>query len=216
MSQTLMTLAAAAPLAAGWSLHSLWMRRRIEAARHDPLTGLSTRDLFETCAPKLLKPGAAVMVIDLDGFKALNDRHGHAAGDVALIESAHTLASWTAVLDGCVARLGGDEFALVAPLQLPSDLPYELATLHECLCEPFRFEDQEVTVGASLGAVLIGDGPVPPLEQLLRRADEAMYAAKAVGGGWFIAPGTAPALPTVNGRRAGRPGTGVDFEGGTL
>ncbi|MDI3344359.1 GGDEF domain-containing protein [Streptomyces sp. AJ-1] len=214
MSQALTMLAAAAPLAAGWSLHGLWMRRRIEAARHDPLTGLATRELFEICAPKLLKPGAAVMVIDLDGFKALNDRHGHAAGDAALIESAHTLASRIAVLDGCVARLGGDEFALLAPLPRPGDLPYELTALHEALCEPFRFEDQEVTVGASLGAVLIGDGPVPPLEQLLRRADEAMYAAKAVGGGWFIAPDATPALPSINGRRAGRPGTGL--EGGTL
>lgn len=207
MSTTLTALAAAAPLAAGWSLHSLAMRRRIEAARRDPLTGLPTRAAFSDQAPRLLAAGTAVLVIDLDGFKALNDGHGHAAGDAALVAVARSLATSAAVLGGCVARLGGDEFVLAAPIQHPDDLPFDLTNLHESLCEPFAFNGRPVSVGASIGAVMVGDGPVPPLERLMRRADEAMYAAKMAGGGWFIAEGTTPILPTTNGRREGRRGT---------
>ncbi|MFF4952556.1 GGDEF domain-containing protein [Streptomyces chattanoogensis] len=206
MSTTIAALSAA-PVAVGWAVHNLVWRRRIEAARRDPLTGLATRAAFQAQAPRLLAPGTVVLVIDLDGFKALNDRHGHAAGDAALTNVAGALATAAAVVGGCVARLGGDEFVLALPIQHPGDLPFDLAGLHESLCEPFRFNGERVSVGASIGAVMVSHGPVPPLDRLMRRADEAMYAAKAIGGGWFIAPDTTPSLPTTNGRRAGRRGT---------
>ncbi|GGU63550.1 GGDEF domain-containing protein [Streptomyces albospinus] len=206
MSATIAALSVA-PVALGWAVHSIVWRRRIAAARRDPLTGLPTRAPFEAQAPRLLAAGTAVLVIDLDSFKALNDRHGHAAGDAALITVAHVLAATAAVMDDCAARLGGDEFVLALPIQHPDDLPFELASLHAWLCEPFTFEGKSVSVGASIGAVMVGQGPVPPLDRLMRRADEAMYAAKQTGAGWFIATDTTPALPTTNGRRAGRRGT---------
>ncbi|MFE6691039.1 GGDEF domain-containing protein [Streptomyces sp. NPDC057743] len=207
MSATIAALSAT-PVALGWAVHNVVWRRRIEAARRDPLTLLPTRALFEIQAPRLLAPGTAVLVIDLDGFKALNDRHGHAAGDAALTAVARSLGTAATVLDGCAARLGGDEFALALPMQHPTDLPYELANLHEALCAPFDFNGQRVSVGASIGAALVENELVPPLERLMRGADEAMYAAKQAGGGFVIA-GSEPALPTVNGRRAGRRGAEV-------
>ncbi|MFE6689725.1 GGDEF domain-containing protein [Streptomyces sp. NPDC057743] len=212
MSTTFAALSAA-PVAIGWAVHTLVWRRRIEAARRDPLTGLPTRAVFEAQAPRLLGPGTAVLVIDLDGFKALNDRHGHAAGDAALTAVARSLAITATVLDGCVARLGGDEFALALPMQHPADLPFELAGLHQALCEPFDFNGQPVSVGASIGAIMVETGPALPLERLMRRADEAMYAAKQTGAGWFIATHADPALPTTNGRRAGRRGTSGEAAG---
>ncbi|MFJ5679518.1 GGDEF domain-containing protein [Streptomyces sp. NPDC093097] len=208
MSTTFAALSAA-PLAVGWAAHTLVWRRRIEAARRDPVTGLPGRAVFEVQAPRLLAAGTAVLVIDLDGFKALNDRHGHAAGDAALAFAARSLATAATLMDGCAARLGGDEFALAAPLLHPDDLPYELSNLHERICAPFDFDGRRVSVGASIGAVLVETGPVPPLGRLMRRADEAMYAAKQAGGGWAISTSGGPALPTVNGRRAGRQGAEV-------
>ncbi|MGG2465627.1 GGDEF domain-containing protein [Streptomyces sp. RGM 3693] len=212
MSTTIAALSAA-PLAIGWAVHNIVWRRRIAAARRDPLTDLPTRAVFEAQAPRLLAPGTAVLVIDLDGFKALNDHHGHAAGDAALTTVARSLATTATVLGGCAARLGGDEFALALPIQHPADLPFELAGLHESLCEPFTFDGRRVSVGASIGAIMVGQVPVPPLERLMRRADEAMYAAKQTGAGWFIATDADPALPTLNGRRAGRPGTATPTGG---
>ncbi|MEK2475536.1 GGDEF domain-containing protein [Streptomyces noursei] len=204
MSSALTALAAAAPLAAGWSLHSLRLRRRIEAARRDPLTGLPTRAGFEAKARRrLARSAAAVVVIDLDGFKALNDTHGHAAGDAALVHTGRVLADrvrhW-----GLAARLGGDEFALVLPAST-RDVRRQMHFLHVRLVQPFDYEGSALAVGASVGAVVTRPGA--DLSAALRRADEAMYAAKQTGGGWFVSVGLWPALSTVNGRRDGRPGT---------
>ncbi|PGH46907.1 GGDEF domain-containing protein [Streptomyces sp. Ru87] len=206
MSTLLPALAAAAPTAAAWSLHTMWMRRKLAAARRDPLTGLATRETFETDARRLLAYGPrAVLVVDLDGFKVLNDSHGHAAGDTALSAIGRRLADWSADNAGQVARLGGDEFAAVAPVYSPADLAWELEQLHQRLCEPVAYEGRPLALGASIGAAWSarppGDLPWP-----LRRADEAMYAAKQNGGGYHIADDTTEPHPTVNGRRAGRPG----------
>ncbi|TJZ56151.1 GGDEF domain-containing protein [Streptomyces piniterrae] len=208
-----MTLAAASgPLAAGWSLHALRMRRRIESARRDPLTGLWTRDAFDAKARRrLARSAAAVVVIDLDGFKALNDTYGHAAGDAALAHTGRVLADRVR-LWGLAARLGGDEFALILPATA-HDVRTHMGKLHTRLVQPFDYEGTALDVGSSIGAVVTEPGA--DLSAALRRADEAMYAAKRTGGGWFVAVGLPPALPTVNGRRAGRPGTGhAAVEGG--
>ncbi len=208
MNTVVSALAATGPLAAGWSVHSLWMRRRLNSARRDPLTRLWTRDAFTARAQRLLRtPGATVVLVDLDRFKALNDTYGHAAGDAALVAVATRLSAWCAALRGVAGRLGGDEFTAITTPEHPADLPFDLHELAQLLAEPARFDGRELLLGASIGAFICDELPVPSLEQAWRRADEAMYAAKRSGGGWYIADGPQPASPTVNGRRAGRRGT---------
>ena len=92
----LLSTATVAPLAAGWSVHTLWMRRRIEAARRDPLTGLHTRHAFTRHAVRILRSGPALVVLaDVNDFKQTNDTHGHAAGDAVLTAMASRLALFT-------------------------------------------------------------------------------------------------------------------------
>ncbi len=208
--------AAVGPLAAGWAVHGMWVRRRIDAARRDPLTGLPGRAAFEQRARKGLASGArsVAVVIDLDGFKPLNDRFGHAAGDAALRAVGDRLQRWSRSRYGVVGRLGGDEFAAAIPAPDPDRLRGRLEQLHAALCEPVPFEGRLLALGASIGAVW-HDGRAPAdLGALLRRADEAMYAAKQNGGGIFLTDRLTPLHRTVNGRRAGRRGTHLTDRGG--
>ncbi|MCW7989112.1 diguanylate cyclase [Streptomyces platensis subsp. clarensis] len=210
MSQTLTTLAAALPLAAGWSLHSRRLHRHIEAARKDPLTGLLTRDPFQTRARKIAGAGAfAVVVIDLDGFKQINDTYGHAAGDAVITASGQRLEAWSRRHSGVAGRLGGDEFAAVIRVSRARELRAAMNALTASLGEPVEFEDQLMWVGASAGAILRhASNGAADLSRLMRCADEAMYGVKQTGGGWMAASGaTTPAYRTVNGRRDGRRGT---------
>ncbi|MGW4619528.1 GGDEF domain-containing protein [Streptomyces sp. NPDC004592] len=202
-------MSAAGPLVAGWGVHSLWMRRRLSAARRDPLSGLWTRAAFERRAARALVRGPhAVVVMDLDGFKQLNDTFGHAAGDEAIRVTAASLNTALAGLRGSVAaRLGGDEFAAVVPAPDPVALPWLLRALHDEICAPFIYRGQALTVGASVGACLTSELPAVSLSLALRRADEAMYTAKRSGGGWRLADGPALTHTTTLGRRTGRPGT---------
>ncbi|MCQ4044652.1 GGDEF domain-containing protein [Streptantibioticus rubrisoli] len=203
---SVVTTALAAAGAVGWSGQAAWMRHRLHAAHRDPLTRLWTRETFTARARRLLrKEGAVVLLVDMDGFKDLNDTHGHAAGDTVLMTAAQRLSTWCAVLNGVAGRLGGDEFAAIITPQVPGDLPFDLHNIHQALTEPVPYEREELPVGASLGACPREDIPEARFDLALRRADEAMYRAKRSGGGWFIADG--PMAATVNGRRAGRPGT---------
>ncbi|WP_206515741.1 GGDEF domain-containing protein [Streptomyces sp. S063] len=215
MSHALTALSAALPLASGWAVHGLRMHRRFENARRDPLSNLWTRDAFEEQASRLLTrhPHVAVVLVDLDGFKAVNDTHGHAAGD-AVIRA--TGASFADALSGhrrsVAGRIGGDEFAAAVALPDPAALPWLLGGLHGEITAPLHHDGRNLNVGASIGAALSSDAPEGPareLSALLRRADERMYRTKQEGGGWSIAPapGSAPELRTVNGRREGRSGT---------
>ncbi|GAA2333480.1 GGDEF domain-containing protein [Streptomyces cuspidosporus] len=214
MSHTLTAISAAAPLAAGWTVHSLWFRRILDQARRDPLTGLPTRAAFEMHAARLLsRARCAVLLIDLDGFKALNDTFGHAAGDAAIRAAGERLGTWVHVQNGAVGRLGGDEFAAVVRMPHTTDLPLELRTLHELLCQPVKFDGRLISLGCSIGAYH-GPFPGPSLPTALRVADEAMYGAKQAGGGSLIASNPTPVYLTVNGRRDGRSGTDFDAEGG--
>ncbi|MEU1779252.1 GGDEF domain-containing protein [Streptomyces abikoensis] len=207
MSEALIALAAAAPLGGGWLVHGLFLRHRIEAARRDPLTGLPGRQTFQRRAAKLLRArGAAVVLVDLDRFKALNDTYGHGAGDAVLATCAARLCRWAEEHGGCAARLGGDEFA-AAVLATDNDLPMALDALYASMCRPVSYRDRALVVGASVGAYFAELLPEPPLERAMRRADEAMYAAKRSGGGWQVAETPTPAMTTTNGRRTGRPGT---------
>ncbi|MEU6282098.1 GGDEF domain-containing protein [Streptomyces sp. NPDC047028] len=210
MNDVVTVLAASGPLASGWAAHGVLLRRRLSAARRDPLSGLPTRAAFERRATRALARGPhAVLVLDLDGFKALNDTFGHAAGDEAIRATA---ASLTDALSGrrgsATARLGGDEFAAVVPLPDPVSLPWLLRGLHDEVTAPFTYRGRTLAVGASVGACLTAELPSPSLSLALRRADEAMYAAKRSGGGWRVADGPALAHTTTAGRRTGRRGTG--------
>ncbi|WP_367131423.1 MULTISPECIES: GGDEF domain-containing protein [Streptomyces] len=200
---------AAAPLVAGWSVHTLWMRRRLARARMDALTGLPARQLFTHFARRDLRrlEQVAVLVMDLDGFKTVNDTHGHAAGDAVLVAVAGRLRRWAANLDGTAARLGGDEFAATAFIEAAAYLPRHLRALEAALREPVLFRETSLPVGVSIGAFTHTGLPRIDLSTALRRADEAMYAAKREGGGWRIADGPIPQRTTTNGRRTGRPGT---------
>ncbi|MGW0898720.1 GGDEF domain-containing protein [Streptomyces goshikiensis] len=212
MSHTLTALSAALPLAAGWSLHSLRLRRRIEAARRDPLTGLLTRDAFAERAAKRLAQGrSAVYVIDLDRFKGINDTHGHAAGDAVLRATGQRLSRWAADNTGTVVRLGGDEFAAVTPVFSREDLLWTLTELTRSLEEPVHTDDDHTfTVGASIGAVAYDPATdTADVSALLRFADEQMYRAKRGAAPWMNALTLTPEQGTVNGRRAGRRGTGA-------
>lgn len=178
-------------------------------ARRDPLTHLPNRTAFYEQANQMLNSGTphAVLFIDLDRFKTINDQHGHAAGDTALHTIGHRLTVWANTAGAVVARLGGDEFTACTPCDSRAYLPNALDVLHADLCEPITHEDQPLKLGASIGLAW-HDALLPDmLPRLLRRADEAMYAAKEAGGGWRIADRNAPVYPTINGRRAGRPGT---------
>ena len=212
MSETMTALASAGPVAAAWTVHSLWMRQRFEMARRDPLTGLITRAAFTERAQSSLRRNSersAVYVIDLDGFKQVNDIHGHAAGDAILAATGRRLAGWATLSRGYVARLGGDEFAALTTVADREHLVRQAGRLHHMLTQPVPFEGAPLAVGASVGALRCTGQAVGPdaLSALLRRADEAMYAAKQNGGGTFLADTAQPMRDTVNGRRQGRSGT---------
>ncbi|MGW5582463.1 GGDEF domain-containing protein [Streptomyces sp. NPDC003857] len=209
MSELLFAAAAGLPIAAGWSLHALRLRHRVEAARRDPLTGLLTRDAFAERATKVLAGGrSAVYVIDLNKFKEINDTHGHTAGDAIIAATGRRLTEWAAINDATVVRLGGDEFAAVARVLSIADLSWTLSELTRAIEEPVTVDGHTLAVGASIGAVAYDPhADDVDLSTLLRLADEQMYAAKRSGADWLTALELTSQSGTVNGRRAGRPGT---------
>ena len=156
-------------------------------ACHDALTGLPNRVKFrEHMEHTLLRArrdggGVAVLYLDLDGFKSVNDTLGHPVGDDLLRAVATRLRSCTRETD-LVARLGGDEFAIV---QADAYQPVEATTLSErlvqALQEPFDLQGQQVVIGTSIGIALAGEGTTA--DDLLRSADIALYRAKAGGRG---------------------------------
>ncbi|MEU2799449.1 GGDEF domain-containing protein [Streptomyces sp. NPDC007117] len=207
MSTLLTALAAAGPLAAGWSVHTVWLRRSLHTARRDPLTGLRTRDGFTRRANVLLKdPRAVVVLADVDHFKQINDTHGHAAGDALLKATADRLAHYVG-RNGVAGRLGGDEFAAVV-IDTHGTISDLLAVLHGVLARPADGMNPAVRTTVSLGWVGAADHPGDDLSGLLRRADEAMYAAKQARAGVRRA-GLGRLLATWSGRRAGRRGTAL-------
>ncbi|SCZ08824.1 diguanylate cyclase (GGDEF) domain-containing protein [Streptomyces sp. 136MFCol5.1] len=208
MSSLLTTFASAGPLVAGWSVHTVWMRRQLHTARRDPLTGLRTRDGFTRRATTLLKnPQAVVVLADVDHFKQINDAHGHATGDALLKATADRLAHYVG-RTGVAGRLGGDEFAAVV-IDNHGTAADLLAVLHRVLARPADGLDPKVHTTVSLGWVRAADHPGEDLSRLLRRADEAMYAAKQGRAGVRRA-GLGRLFATWSGRRAGRRGSGAD------
>ena len=161
-------------------------------AHHDSLTGLPNRRLLADRLGQSLARSRrngtriALLVMDLDGFKQINDAHGHEAGDEALRIAAQRFAS-ALRRDDTLARLGGDEFVLLA-----SDLPGEpdavehaaQAIASKCIAiasQPLAIGGTEARLGVSIG-IAIGDGESDP-QHLLHSADQAMYEAKQTGRG---------------------------------
>lgn len=205
MNSFLTVALAAGPLAAGWTAHLTWFRRRLDTARRDPLTGLWTRDGFTRRATALLRdPRAVVVLADVDRFKHVNDTYGHAAGDALLKATAARLAHYTGP-SGVAGRLGGDEFAAVV-IDRHGTAGDMLAVLGGVLARPADGIDPAVHTTVSLGWARTADFPGESLPELLRRADEAMYAAKRARAGIRRA-GLGMLFATLAGRRSGRRGT---------
>ena len=155
-------------------------------ARQDFLTGLPNRAAFLDELQKATG-NIAIVAIDLDGFKPVNDRHGHHAGDDLLRQVAARLASCVGPR-GLAARFGGDEFMLLKPVAQGAagrDEAHALAReAIRSLSMPYLLADIPAVIGASAG-LLIEHGPLPgdALTPLLREVDGALYAAKRAGGG---------------------------------
>ncbi len=184
-------------LGAMLSAHDISAQKQLEEelryqATHDNLTGLANRTLFND---RLTQGGLrvrrnntqlAVMMLDLDKLKKVNDRIGHSSGDQLLIQVAKRLSETLRNSD-TVARWGGDEFAILLELE-PEQAEYETLRIArrilEQLSQPFYFGEQQVLISASIGIVYYpknGDD----IQLLVRQADAAMHQAKAAGGNSF-------------------------------
>ena len=154
-------------------------------AQHDPLTGLPNRRLLidrlsqETAAARRYGTGLTVMLLDLDGFKAVNDSFGPGAGDEVLCQVARRLRHVVRE-DDTVARLGGDEFALLqGHVREPQAAALAAGRIIEMMDAPFRIDSQEVRVAASIGIAC--HAAHDTADDLLRQADLALYRAKRTG-----------------------------------
>jgi diguanylate cyclase (GGDEF)-like protein len=159
------------------------------AAHHDALTELANRTQFGVQLDRALKrlgrgEHFAVLYLDLDNFKFINDTFGHLSGDELLKAVAGRLQNCVRKLD-TLARLGGDEFGIIqAAVEQPSDVAYLAVRIQEALREPYDISDHRIIVDASIGIAMSPDNGVES-EQLLKSADLAMYQAKANGRGTF-------------------------------
>jgi len=172
-------------------------------AEHDALTGLVNRSRFQARLAEILTPRevpvepsearkAAVLFIDLDGFKPINDKAGHAAGDAVLVAVAARLRESTRGTD-LVARFGGDEFAVLIEVREPTEVLTVAKRILRSLRQPIRYENNLLSVRASVGIANStgltqsesGEHPIDgatAAADLLRAADIAMYVAKSNGG----------------------------------
>ena len=156
--------------------------RRREEARIDALTGLANRRALYEEAEALLDPSGrrgprlALLLLDLDGFKQVNDSLGHQAGDEVLVEVSRRLQS-TLPLDALVARLGGDEFAVLLRDATATRAHCMAESLHAALGQPMLVVGQLLDVRASIGVAVAADRATS-IDGLLAQADVAMYAQK--------------------------------------
>jgi diguanylate cyclase (GGDEF)-like protein len=159
-------------------------------ALHDGLTGLPNRHLLSERMQAALgaeypaERRLALLLLDLDRFKEVNDTLGHNVGDVLLMEVAHKLRV-TLPEPATVARLGGDEFAMFLPGADEAAAVDSARTTLARLAQPIAIEGSLLEVGGSIGIALAPEHGADP-ETLLRRADVAMYLAKRTGGGYAV------------------------------
>lgn len=165
--------------------------RQLQSLAHaDPLTGLANRLLFDARVQQSMQHARrshgqiAVLLVDLDHFKAINDGYGQAIGDEVLRCTADRLRATLRQVD-TVARLGGDKFAIVLTgLGSGADAEHMAEKLVAGLGQPMRVLGLPLAIDASIGIALFAGGELSPAE-LLRRADQAMYAAKQAGRGCY-------------------------------
>ncbi|MDY7089452.1 MAG: sensor domain-containing diguanylate cyclase [Actinomycetota bacterium] len=154
-----------------------FQERLAHEAQHDALTGLpNRRRLQDALGHSLREEPVAVLFVDLDGFKPVNDAHGHEAGDELLRQVAERLSACVRERD-VVARVGGDEFVILMPgVSEPADTVATSARIQHALDVPFVIDGHEVRVGASVGEHLAPGASDP--DEALRAADHAMYTVK--------------------------------------
>jgi diguanylate cyclase (GGDEF)-like protein/PAS domain S-box-containing protein len=186
VSATLVRDDAGTPVHVLGQMRDVTERRQYEArlrhlADHDPLTGLLNRRGFESALSahvaraRRYGPAGALLVLDLDGFKHVNDTFGHHAGDELLVDVAAALRSRVRETD-LLARLGGDEFAVLLPVEHGP----QAGVVAAALAAVVRERGAAVGVTASVGVAVV-DAAVVTGDELLIRADRAMYAAKGAG-----------------------------------
>jgi diguanylate cyclase (GGDEF)-like protein len=167
--------------------HAQSMERLLHEALHDSLTGLPNRTKFSEVLSDALKkskrinpPKFAVLFLDLDRFKVINDSLGHLIGDKLLIETSNRLQNCLRPYD-VVARFGGDEFVVFLHEGKTSELVVEIAErLQREICAPFVIDGHEIFTTASIGITMYEESYEVP-EDILRDADSAMYQAKSEG-----------------------------------
>ena len=153
-----------------------------EAAVRDPLTGLANRTLFEERLRGALSRDArnggstGVLFLDLDGFKDVNDDHGHGVGDAVLRAVADRLTAGVRPAD-TVARLGGDEFVVLVEGATPAGMAALVTRLQEAVQAPLPVRGHTLDVGVSVGMAMAAEGAADPAG-LVAEADKRMYAAK--------------------------------------
>tara|TARA_R110001583_G_C5666121_1_gene410177 strand:+ start:184 stop:1731 length:1548 start_codon:yes stop_codon:yes gene_type:complete len=175
-------------------------KRILHMANHDALTGLPTRRLATDLLMNSLsiakrnKTKVAVMFVDLDGFKSVNDTLGHDAGDYVLKETATRLSSCIRDVD-TVGRVGGDEFwILLSNIVDKNDVIMVAEKLINVLKHPYKMECEEINISASIGIALYPDNAVSPKE-LINLADQAMYEIKRQGkNNYFFSEKSAPTI----------------------
>ncbi len=173
-----------------WSFRDITAHRMLQQelarqASHDPLTGLANTSLFRERLARSLErtagvdPHLAVLFVDLDDFKTINDSLGHPVGDELLVGVAERLRGCVRNLDA-VARMGGDEFAvMVSELRSPDDAAEIAKRILAVVSEPLPVGSRTVVTTASVGIAVAGVGDT--VDDVLRNADAAMYAAKGSG-----------------------------------
>ncbi|HXD65254.1 MAG TPA: EAL domain-containing protein [Solirubrobacteraceae bacterium] len=159
-------------------------------ALHDSLTDLPNRVLFQDRVRQVILGaereggGVAVLVMDLDRFKEINDTLGHASGDRLLVEAARRLRTTLRGADS-IARLGGDEFAILLHDGSPSGVAAAAQRIHGAFAAPFSLDGLPLQIEASIGAATYPEH-ADDVEGLIQRADIAMYVAKRDNSGWEL------------------------------
>lgn len=190
---------------AGLALERAMLQERLShAAFHDSLTGLANRERFFDRSTRTLHADSALLYVDLDGFKMVNDRHGHSVGDLVLVTVADRLRK--AVRPGDrITRMGGDEFVVECAGVLDHAEAISVAQrIIDAVQRPIVVNDLTVEVGASVG--IAHSTNEVPIDALLEQSDAALYTAKAAGRGCWHMAGPVNEAPEPRPSAPSRPG----------